>query len=174
MSHKKVIKFASYCVLIIPALFLFYIFSSPFLPDFRFGPDIRFSSKVIDPAQTGFSREAFQFDDYNNYDDLAHVLSIIFPKGSSKDVILNQLQAGYGGLLYETIEEHSNEYLKPVEQNRHTFKEDVIVSYRRIYPLQSCVWGTGNKTDKIIFSFDKNAHLESLIIKYSCTQARGI
>ena len=128
-------------------------------PDFRFGPDFRTNSKVIDPSDPGFDPDALRFEDYNNYADLTQVLSAIFPAGTPQSHIetIISLQSPPNppsqGPVSEAIKKSGGD---------HTLRYE----FPRLY-FPKCLL-TINKNTRINFYFDNKNQLLFFHILHGC------
>ena len=128
--------------------------------DLRFGPDFRFSSKVIDPRQTGFDRNVFTYSDYNNYNDLMFVLEYLFPPGTKKTEIEAFLRDNF---QFTRSTEHSHTELGAESDIAY----QVTYEYPRLYRW-SCAIGLKTTEDRLIFLFNSSDGLVSVYLRNGC------
>ena len=166
--HKKAkIKIFFYGIILIPFLFLSYISFWSLLPDFRFGPDLRFSSKIIDPDEVGFNPDDFCFNDYNNYADLLYVLTNMFPEGTEEEIILQKLKDSFGQKKAVEIQEVDSKYLS-TNTELSTLDHKIFTRYKKMYPLRICIVDSEGSADAIEYLFDRKNKLIGIRIMSGC------
>lgn len=141
------------------------IITSPLLYstlDFRFGPDIRFNSKQIDPKMPNFDESEFHFADYNDYYDLVYVLSSIAPPGSSRADFESLLKLRGEELKFTKIPsaDGGSDYL---DSNSY----QIIYEMPRLYNTY-CFLSSGGDDDRFIATYDNNDKLISFYINSGC------
>ena len=136
------------------------IFAIPNLQtiSFRFGPDFRLSSKIIHPDENGFNPEAFNINDYNDYDDFFFVISRILPKGTSKQEVID---------FFKKLN-ISAEFHERTDQNNQL---NIDVRFPKIY-WPTCPLSSGkSKVDNFTFTFNNQEKLEKALFMNSCYRA---
>lgn len=120
-----------------------------FGPDFKFGSDIRVSTKPIHPDEPGFNKRILRFTDYSNYKDLFTVLPRVIPPGTSRrevEALLSQ-QAAYIGVQPNGPDRSSAEY-----------------RYHRLYWPTSLICGRDKgDIDRFIVTYDSADTLQTLL-----------
>lgn len=166
INRKIIVRLIFYGIILLPALFLLYISFWGLLPDFRFGPDIRFSSKIIDPDEAGFNPDDFLFDDYNNYEDVVYVLSKMFPEGTDETVILQKIKDDFG--QKEATEIQVVDKLHSQSAELPSLDHKIFTRYRKIYPLRRCLISSAGDADAIEYLFNDRNKLTGIRVMSGC------
>ena len=141
-------------------LALIAVIATFFFVDFRFGPDFRINSKVIDPRLSSFNPENFSLDDYATPEEVLLALSHILPTGTSFDNVREFMSAQKE--LYSEVSE-LNQTLKLGGSREPSTKQ----LYYRLKKSFFCPLST-TKTTNLIASFSDDLRLIRFHLETPC------
>ncbi|WP_300016405.1 hypothetical protein [uncultured Roseobacter sp.] len=149
---KKPLSYLVLSVIVVPLLLALGL-------DFRFGPDLRLSTKVIDPKDSEYNPKSFLVADYNDYQDLFEALKGTFKFGSSPEEIEGVLQNS-----------KLNIKVNPILRKDEKLEKQLIysVSSSGYWPSGFLCRGRSSDQIRIEFTFDEADELRGIRIFEPC------
>ncbi|HEY1614376.1 MAG TPA: hypothetical protein VGF97_11865 [Rhizomicrobium sp.] len=118
-------------------------------PDLRFGPDFRWSTKIINPDEPGFNPEAFSFEDYDRYRDLFYTMDKMLPPGTPKSYVDHILTKQKAFLSIDETNKAPPGLELPDGQKKVTYR------FKNLYRITS-MFCAPNRQDGFIAFYDRN------------------